>query len=118
ARGMGYLVMGVNEYYTSRRCPRCQRTGSDEKDFVGYVGYRAAHCVWCHTWFHRDLLAASNMIQAGKYYLANMSRPEYLLPIAEDGRKVFNPWYGPSHPLGVPPSRLVPRRYAAGRSRR
>ncbi|KAG0247523.1 hypothetical protein DFQ27_001892, partial [Actinomortierella ambigua] len=91
ARGLGYLVMGIDEYYTSRRCPRCKRTGSGEHDFVGYVGWRAVHCVLCQTWYHRDLLAASNMVEAGRYYLQHLSRPEYLLPIAPDGKKVFNP---------------------------
>ncbi|KAG0196677.1 hypothetical protein BGX28_009863, partial [Mortierella sp. GBA30] len=42
ARGLGYVVLGIAEYYTSRRCPTCKRSGGEAKDFVGYIG-SAAH---------------------------------------------------------------------------
>ena len=95
------------EYYTSRRCPKCKRTGKEVSDFVGYVGMRRAHCIRCGTWFHRDLLAASNMAVATKYYLDHLSRPAYLLPIDKDGKFVFLPKYGPNLPRDVPTNMIV-----------
>ncbi|KAF9423779.1 Ribosome-releasing factor 2, mitochondrial [Podila epigama] len=38
------------------------------------------------------------MVEAGRYYLQNLSSPKYLLPIAADNRWVFQPKYGPNIP--------------------
>ncbi|KAF9951658.1 hypothetical protein BGZ65_005820 [Modicella reniformis] len=35
ARSLDYLVVGINEYYTSKRCPNCKREGKESDDFVG-----------------------------------------------------------------------------------
>ncbi|KAF9312902.1 hypothetical protein BG003_005821 [Podila horticola] len=110
ARGLGYVVLGIDEYYTSRRCPSCKCSGSDAQDFVGYIGFRRTYCPSCHTWFHRDLLAASNMVEAGRYYLQHLSRPVHLLPISKEGKWVYNPWYGPVPPPRVPTGQLFDRR--------
>lgn len=69
---------------------------------MGYVGMRRAYCSLCGVWFHRDLLAASNMVVATKYYLDHLSRPAYLLPIDKQDKFVFLSKYGPCLPPGVP----------------
>ncbi|GJJ77921.1 hypothetical protein EMPS_10280 [Entomortierella parvispora] len=109
ARRLGYIIVGLPEYYTSRRCPKCQSSGISEQDFVGYIGIRRAHCVRCGTWFHRDLLAASNMVVATRYYLDHLSRPAYLLPITKDEKFVFDQRYGPNLPPGVPANKIIRR---------
>ncbi|KAG0218849.1 hypothetical protein BGW41_008379, partial [Actinomortierella wolfii] len=50
------------------------------------------------------------MVEAGRYYLTHLSRPAYLLPITEDGRYVWNPWFGPELPPEVQESQIVDRR--------
>ncbi|KAG0030533.1 hypothetical protein BGZ81_002547, partial [Podila clonocystis] len=117
ARSLGYIVLGIDEYYTSRRCPSCKCSGSDAQDFVGYIGLRRTYCSSCRTWFHRDLLAASNMVEAGRYYLQHLSRPAHLLPISEDGKWVYNPWYGPVPPPEVPTGQLLDRRALQGQGK-
>ncbi|KAG0195310.1 hypothetical protein BGX28_001724, partial [Mortierella sp. GBA30] len=42
ARSLGYIVVGVNEYYTSKKCPTCEQ-------FVGEVNYRRLYCTGCKT---------------------------------------------------------------------
>ncbi|KAG0263341.1 hypothetical protein DFQ27_001800 [Actinomortierella ambigua] len=116
ARGLGYIVVDVDEYHASRRCPRCKCSGSDKKDFVEYIGMRRAHCVRCGTWFHRDLLAASSMVEASHTYVTDLSRPEYLLPIAKHGRFVWNPWFGVELPPKVNPD--SDRRQASPRDKK
>ncbi|KAG0201627.1 hypothetical protein BGX28_005596, partial [Mortierella sp. GBA30] len=83
------------------------RSGCEAKDFVGYIGLRRAHCLKYHTWYHRDLMAAANMVEAG--HLQHLSRPLYLLPISEDGKWVHNPWYGPSPTPEVPAGKMIDR---------
>ncbi|KAG0253452.1 hypothetical protein BG011_006353 [Mortierella polycephala] len=38
----GYIVIGVNEFYTSKKCPVCE-------GFVGQVNIRRLHCPTCET---------------------------------------------------------------------
>ncbi|KAF9577551.1 hypothetical protein BGW38_007160, partial [Lunasporangiospora selenospora] len=53
-RSLDYLVVGINEYYTSKRCPKCQRSGRDPLDFVSSASIRRLFCESCKTPFHRD----------------------------------------------------------------
>ncbi|KAF9286133.1 hypothetical protein BGZ88_009223 [Linnemannia elongata] len=78
ARSLGYLVVGLNEYYTSKKCPAC---GS----FVVQVDIRRFYCSNCQVYHHRDILAAENMANIIQEYLARQERPDYLHPVAEDG---------------------------------
>ncbi|KAF9573848.1 hypothetical protein EC968_007919 [Mortierella alpina] len=41
ARSLGYIVLEIDEFYTSRRCPTCKCPGSEPMDFVGYVAFAA-----------------------------------------------------------------------------
>ncbi|KAF9382477.1 hypothetical protein CPC16_009322 [Podila verticillata] len=78
ARSLGYLVVGLNEYYTSKKCPRCGL-------FVAQVTLRRFYCPECHVFHHRDVMAAENMANIARGYLEKQERPEYLQPVAKDG---------------------------------
>ncbi|KAF9289007.1 hypothetical protein BGZ74_000809 [Mortierella antarctica] len=80
ARSLGYLVVGVNEHYTSQKCPTCQ-------NFVARVGksYRRLYCETCHKKLHRDTMAAHNMCNIVHEHLLHQRRPLYLQPKREDG---------------------------------
>ncbi|KAF9583319.1 hypothetical protein BGW38_009760, partial [Lunasporangiospora selenospora] len=55
ARSLGYLVVGINEYYTSKRCPKCENFVGRPKDL------RRSYCSKCEKYIHRDSMAAHNM---------------------------------------------------------
>ncbi|KAK3822774.1 MAG: hypothetical protein J3Q66DRAFT_424180 [Benniella sp.] len=40
ARSLDYLVVGINEFYTSKWCPSCKREGIADNDFVDIVTMR------------------------------------------------------------------------------
>ncbi|KAF9903020.1 hypothetical protein EC991_004271, partial [Linnemannia zychae] len=82
ARSLGYLVVGLNEYYTSKKCPGCGM-------FVCQVDMRRFYCTHCHVYHHRDVMAAENMGNIIQGYLAHQERPDYLHPVAKDGS---HPW--------------------------
>ncbi|KAF9162499.1 hypothetical protein BGX20_001699 [Mortierella sp. AD010] len=87
-RSLVYLVVGVNEFYTSKRCPNCKGGGTHPTDFVGSITIRQLFCEQCKTYFHRDEMAASNMVNAICSQLQNNKRPNYLLPVDESGKFV------------------------------
>ncbi|KAF9965988.1 hypothetical protein BGZ65_000523, partial [Modicella reniformis] len=64
SHGLWIIVVGINEYYTSKRCPNCKREGTESDDFVGITTMRRLFCRRCRTPFHRDVMAASNMTNA------------------------------------------------------
>ncbi|CAO3682317.1 unnamed protein product [Umbelopsis vinacea] len=68
---LGYTVVDVDEFYTSKKCRCCQ-------DFVGYVNIRRLYCPRCRKLFHRDIMAAENIAVAAKAWLVDFKRPEYL----------------------------------------
>jgi hypothetical protein len=74
--------MGINEYYTSKKCPDCQ-------DFVAQVTLRQFYCPHCKRYYHRDIMAAENMCKIVQGYLVKQERPRYLQPVTTDGRY---PW--------------------------
>ncbi|KAG0274828.1 hypothetical protein BGZ96_004069 [Linnemannia gamsii] len=78
ARSLGYLVVGLNEYYTSKKCPCCGL-------FVAQVTLRRFFCPNCHVYHHRDVMAGENMSNIVRGYLEKQQRPEYLQPVAPDG---------------------------------
>ncbi|KAG9066448.1 hypothetical protein KI688_001674 [Linnemannia hyalina] len=78
ARSLGYIVVGQNEYYTSKKCPHCGL-------FVAQVTLRRLFCPHCHVYHHRDVMAAENMANIIQGYLIDQERPEYLQPVASDG---------------------------------
>ncbi|KAG0097641.1 hypothetical protein BGZ93_002305 [Podila epicladia] len=92
ARSLGYLVVGVNEHYTSQKCPTCQ-------NFVARVGksYRRLYCETCCKKLHRDTMAAHNMCNIVLEHLLHQRRPLYLQPRRKDGTY---PWMDKVASLG------------------
>ncbi|KAG9061323.1 hypothetical protein KI688_007301 [Linnemannia hyalina] len=78
ARSLGYIIVGLNEYYTSKKCPHCGH-------FVAQVTLRRFYCPECQVYHHRDVMAAENMANIVRGYLEKQERPEYLHPVAADG---------------------------------
>ncbi|KAF9342531.1 hypothetical protein BGX34_008005, partial [Mortierella sp. NVP85] len=81
-RSLGYVVIGVNEYYTSKRCPECHQ-------FVGQMEIRRLYCSNCKVKFHRDVMAGENIANIVQSYLVDQRRPLYLQPYDADGNY---PW--------------------------
>ncbi|KAF9990403.1 hypothetical protein BGZ75_001885, partial [Mortierella antarctica] len=84
ARSLGYIVVGVNEYYTSKKCPTCE-------NFVGQVNIRRLYCKHCRTYLHRDVMAGHNIGNIVRSHLLYQQRPLYLQPRDEAGKY---PWMG------------------------
>ncbi|KAF9966593.1 hypothetical protein BGZ70_001851 [Mortierella alpina] len=84
ARSLGYVVCGINEYYTSKRCPRC-------KNFVGQVTIRRLYCPspTCQSYIHRDVLGGNNIAIIAKHRVTRLERPLYLQPIDAQGRYLW-----------------------------
>ncbi|KAF8943019.1 hypothetical protein BGZ46_006606, partial [Entomortierella lignicola] len=79
ARALGYIVVGVNEFYTSKKCPTCQ-------DFVAQTeSIRRLWCSSCEKLLHRDVMAGNNMCNAILGHLKEQQRPLYLQPVTADG---------------------------------
>ncbi|KAF9537113.1 hypothetical protein EC957_008805, partial [Mortierella hygrophila] len=82
ARSLGYIVAGINEYYSSKKCPRCQA-------FVAQVTIWRLFCKACSMYLHRDEMAAHNMANVVRGHLLDQKRPDYLQPVDAQGRY---PW--------------------------
>ncbi|KAG0202137.1 hypothetical protein BGX31_003664, partial [Mortierella sp. GBA43] len=83
-------VVGINEFYTSKRCPTCRMSSRLKEDFVGRVTTRRLFCDKCHNPF-REILAASNMVVVIRSHLIHNSRSPYLCPIDDDGHYPWSP---------------------------
>ncbi|KAF9574621.1 hypothetical protein EC968_006036 [Mortierella alpina] len=77
-RSLGYIVLGANEYYTSKKCPVC-------KQFVAQVEIRRLFCPKCKTYIHRDVLGGHNIANVVQGHILQQERPLYLQPVARDG---------------------------------
>ncbi|KAG0241900.1 hypothetical protein BGX31_000757, partial [Mortierella sp. GBA43] len=83
ARALGYLVIGVNEFYTSKKCPTCQQ-------FVAQTeSIRRLYCSHCKKYMHRDVMAANNIVNILRGHVEHQQRPLYLHPVDKDGHY---PW--------------------------
>ncbi|KAF8923272.1 hypothetical protein BGZ58_003142, partial [Dissophora ornata] len=83
ARSLGYLVLSVNEYYTSQKCPTCQK-------FIARPGnIGRSYCGHCKKYAHRDVMASHNMVNIMRAQVERQERPDYLQPVDEDG---LYPW--------------------------
>ncbi|KAG0014587.1 hypothetical protein BGZ82_001717, partial [Podila clonocystis] len=82
ARSLDYIVVGVNEYYTSKRCPVCH-------EFVGQVDIRQLYCPKCRAKIHRDVMAGHNMCNIIQGHLLHQQRPHYLQPFDKDGKYIW-----------------------------
>ncbi|CAO3676652.1 unnamed protein product [Umbelopsis ramanniana] len=70
-RSLGYLVVGVDEFYTSKKCPCCQ-------EFVGQVNIRRLYCPKCQKVFHRDTMVGQNIAKVALTQITEFRRPGYL----------------------------------------
>ncbi|KAG0267982.1 hypothetical protein BGZ95_002685, partial [Linnemannia exigua] len=82
ARALGYIVVGLNEFYTSKKCPVCQ-------DFVSQANLRRLYCRNCGVFMHRDIMAADNMCNIVRGHLLEQRRSRYLQPVDAKGHY---PW--------------------------
>ncbi|KAG0374900.1 hypothetical protein BGX24_009777 [Mortierella sp. AD032] len=62
ARFPDYLVVGLNENFTSKICPHCE-------GFVAQVTLRRLYFTLCKMFFYRDTMAAENMYNTIRRYL-------------------------------------------------
>ncbi|KAG9069912.1 hypothetical protein KI688_009237 [Linnemannia hyalina] len=77
-RSLDYIIVGVNKYYTSKRCPVCH-------EFVGQVDIRQLYRPTCGAKIHRDVMAAHNMCNIIQGHLLDHKRPHYLRPYDKNG---------------------------------
>ncbi|KAG0319327.1 hypothetical protein BGZ99_005147 [Dissophora globulifera] len=83
ARSLGYVILGINEFYTSKKCPTCHH-------FVAQTdSLRRLYCPHCQKTLHRDIMAAHNMCAAMRGQVEFLQRPLYLQPVDENGQY---PW--------------------------
>ncbi|KAF9923642.1 hypothetical protein BGZ65_008753, partial [Modicella reniformis] len=77
-RSIGYIVIGVNEYFTSKKCPVCE-------DWVGQVDLRRHYCQNCKTRIHRDVMAGHNIANIVRSHLIHQQQLLYLQPKDSQG---------------------------------
>ncbi|KAG0098493.1 hypothetical protein BGZ93_011315 [Podila epicladia] len=82
ARALGYLVVGVNEYYTSKKCPKCGQFVAQTKNL------RRLYCRHCKKYMHRDVMAGHNICNILQGHI-KQERPDYLQPVDQYGNY---PW--------------------------
>ncbi|KAG0357640.1 hypothetical protein BGZ54_000260 [Gamsiella multidivaricata] len=79
ARSLDYLVLGINEHYSSKKCPVCH----------GFVcatsNWRTLYCKTRKCFRQRYVMASANMNNAIKAHLIHQQRPLYLQPQRQDG---------------------------------
>ncbi|KAG0228228.1 hypothetical protein BGW41_003500, partial [Actinomortierella wolfii] len=84
ARSLNYLVVGVNEFYTSKKCPSCH-------NFVAQLeNMRQLFCPTCKKYFHRDQMAGHNIAKILRAHVQYGERPEYLQPVDNDGNLIWS----------------------------
>src|ERR1700730_15325009 len=75
-RSLGYPVVGVDEFYTFKKCPNCLL-------FVDAISFRRLYCPICARVCHRDCMLAHNIAHAALSLLKEQTRPAYLCPDVE-----------------------------------
>ncbi|TPX37932.1 hypothetical protein SeMB42_g06789 [Synchytrium endobioticum] len=84
---LGLRIVGVDEYFTSKKCPRCGL-------FVEMMTLRSLYCRGCHMYYHRDEMAGENIVNVVMEYVKSGDRPEYLQPppppSSQSSRKTTN----------------------------
>ncbi|KAI1313906.1 hypothetical protein EDD11_002406 [Mortierella claussenii] len=81
ARSQGYIVIGVNEFYTSKRCHDCN-------NIVCEVELRRLCCRHCETYFHRNVMAGHHITNVVQGHLLHLEQPHYLQPVDERGNLI------------------------------
>ncbi|KFH63498.1 hypothetical protein MVEG_10907 [Podila verticillata NRRL 6337] len=65
-------VTGINEYYLSQKCPLNDPIDPADPCDHGFIAHNNTHwcyCPKCWTYFHHNIMAAQNMIQAAQEHL-------------------------------------------------
>ncbi|KAI7818129.1 hypothetical protein BC939DRAFT_299299 [Gamsiella multidivaricata] len=92
-RTRSHAVVGINEYYASQKCPFNSPVGPSRKcdhGFVERVNMRSMYCLACQMPFHRDSMAAQNMVQAAHYRLFKGIRHAELQPLDSNGQPIWS----------------------------
>ncbi|KAG0348480.1 hypothetical protein BG004_005092 [Podila humilis] len=92
ARTRGFAVTGINEYYSSQKCPLNDPVNPDDPcdhGFIARKNTRRCYCTKCWMYFHRDIMAAQNMIRTAQGHLVQQGRPVYLQPTDGDGNLLW-----------------------------
>ncbi|KAI1300412.1 hypothetical protein EDD11_006202 [Mortierella claussenii] len=79
---VGYIVAGVDEYCTSKKCPVCE-------EFVGHANLRRFYCPNRKYYMRRDVKATHNMCNVIRGHLLQQQRPLHLQPKDVNGNY---PW--------------------------
>lgn len=66
ARRMNIGVVGIDEVYTSKTCPKC--LSHSVKQVLGHH-HRVLYCKECQTHFHRDIMAGEDHALICRYVL-------------------------------------------------
>ncbi|GJJ75571.1 putative transposase [Entomortierella parvispora] len=92
-RSLGYVVVLVNEYYTSQKCPRrhCHR-------FLFRINMRRLACNHCGSRVHRDVVGAHNIANAARHQMTYFTRIDYLQPTDREGNCQWTPGVKTSTP--------------------
>ncbi|GJJ76480.1 putative transposase [Entomortierella parvispora] len=92
-RSLGYVVVLVNEYYTSQKCPRrhCHR-------FLFRINMRRLACNRCGSRVHRDVVGAHNIANAARHQMTYFTRIDYLQPTDREGNCQWTPGVKTSTP--------------------
>ncbi|KAF9972776.1 hypothetical protein BGZ73_004027, partial [Actinomortierella ambigua] len=83
ARSLNYLVVGVNEFYISKKCPTCHNLVAQLENL------RQLFCPTCKKYFHRDQMAGHNMANILRGHVQHGERPGYLQPVDDDGNLLW-----------------------------
>ncbi|KAF9992821.1 hypothetical protein BGZ79_002596 [Entomortierella chlamydospora] len=120
ARPLGYVVVGIREYYTSKKWPMCRK-------FVCQT--ESIRRLYCRKYRHRDVLEGHDMCNIPRASVEWQEQPDYLQPIDKDGNY---PWKekdsktkdqpksvpGPSKRASPGSERADAKKQAAGRVKR
>jgi hypothetical protein len=106
ARAIGIVVVGINEYYTSQKCPSC---GAFLFDVIGKD--RVKYCETCNKCLNRDNAAAENICSLTILKANGKPRPAHLMePHFSDAELGIGPPPGGGPGDGAGPSNPKRRR--------
>ncbi|KAF9181646.1 hypothetical protein BGZ51_005279 [Haplosporangium sp. Z 767] len=81
-KSLGYIVVGVNEFYASKKCAVCE-------GFVDQANIRQLYCPTCEINAYRDVMTGHNIANIVRHHLVHQQRPLYLQSIDSQERY---PW--------------------------
>ncbi|GJJ73901.1 hypothetical protein EMPS_06259 [Entomortierella parvispora] len=89
-RGLGQIVVGEHEYFTSQKCPR-----RDCDEFLEKLDNRSMYCRKCNMFFDRDAVGSENIAFICQEFVEGRTRPAKFLPattvVAAPATSVFVP---------------------------